>query len=293
MRRVLVLFNPKSGLFRSFRAVREALDRDWDVSGVDLIYQFTQSPQDGAEKVRRALQRGTDTVLVAGGDGTVSSVGRELIGSDVALGVIPAGSGNGFARHFEIPLDPRRAIAALARGRTRRIDVGVVQGRPFLVTCSIAWDAALVNSFEKMPLRGILPYVFAGVQEFFQYRTQPVDVVLDEVRTERFKAPLVFTMANLSEYGGGAKIAPQALPDDGKIELVVVHRQDIPSLLANLNKCFTGELHRVPGVFSQSVERLTIRRARATPIQMDGELVEAPACLEVSVLPRALKILIP
>ncbi len=273
--------------------MREALEQAWEGPGTDVRYQFTRSLEDAGDKARRAADDGTDIVLACGGDGTVSEIGRALIGTETTLGVLPAGSGNGFARHFEIPLGPARAALALADGRSVRIDVGTLNGRPFLVTCSIAWDAALVRSFEKMPVRGILPYVFAGVQEFFQYKPQPVEATLDTGERLRFPAPLVFTMANLSEYGGGAKIAPHARADDGKIELVVVRHQDVPSLLGNLGLCFAGKLRGVPGVVSRSVSSLTLSRRKATPVQMDGELTDAPTNLTVTTLPKALRILVP
>ena len=214
-RRVLVLINSKSGPGWSFTAMRREMDRCWDVDGVDLSYQFCQSVQDGIAKTRRAVDGGVDTILVAGGDGTVSTVGRVLVGSPVSLGVIPVGSWNGFARHFGIPLSPGKAVEALAHARTARSDVGVANGIPFLVTCSMAWDAAIVKSFEKLPVRGILPYVLAGVTEFLEHKAQAFEVELDAREPLSFPDPMVFTVANLTQYGGGARIAPHARADDG------------------------------------------------------------------------------
>ncbi len=132
-------------------------------------------------------------------------VGRELIGTPVTLGIIPTGNGNGFARHFATPLSPPRAVAALALGETRAIGVGVVGEAPFLVTCSMAWEAAIADAFEKAPIRGILPYVFAGMQELFEYDPQDFKVTLDSHKTIELKKPLLFTIANLSQYGGRQK----------------------------------------------------------------------------------------
>ena len=292
-RRVLVLVNPKSGLFWSFEPIRRALDRYWDVPGVDLLYQFSQSAEDGTAKARRAAEQGTDTVLVVGGDGTISTVGRALIGTGVALGAVPAGSGNGFARHFGIPLAGDRAVRALASATVQTIDVGVIGESPFLVTCSMAWDAALVQYFEKMPGRGILPYVFAGVQGFFEYEPQEMQVVLDSGERLDFPDPLVFTIANLTQYGGGAKIAPQASPDDGYLELVVAMRRDLPRLLGNLARVFDGSLNLIPEVISRRFQSLEVRRAQPARIQIDGEMRDAPAEVTVRAVPGALKVLVP
>jgi diacylglycerol kinase (ATP) len=293
MRRVLVLVNPKSGLPRSFTAMRHALDRHWEREGTDLYYQFSQSKADGIAKVQRAVEEGVETILVSGGDGTISTVGRVLIGTDVALGAIPTGSGNGFARHFGIPLSVDRAVEALARATVQPIDVGMVDGTPFLVTCSMAWDAAIVRSFEKFPLRGILPYVLAGFQEAFEYRVQAMQLCLDEGEQMNLPDPIVVTVANLTQFGGGAQVAPSAEADDGYLELVVLRRKDVPRALPQLPRLFDGSLQQIREVEFRRFRTLTVNREEATPIQIDGELVDAGTTVEVAVAPGALNVLVP
>lgn len=162
VRKVRVLINPRSGGWWSSQAIQKAFDEHWESGDVDLTYQFSRSVEDGQRKARRAVEEGTDTVLVVGGDGMVHTIGSVLVGTSTALGVVPVGSGNGFARHFDIPLDPENAVRALRRARRQSIDVGLANGRHFFVTCSLAWDAALVRSFEKFPMRGSLPYGLAA-----------------------------------------------------------------------------------------------------------------------------------
>lgn len=293
LRKVLVLINPKSGLPRMFTTMRQAFDRYWDHDDIELTYQFTQSKDDGIAKASRAVERGVDTIIVSGGDGTVSTISRVLVDTDTVLGVIPSGSGNGFARHFGIPLSAPKAVEALAAASVKPIDVGVVNGIPFFVTCSMAWDAAIVRSFEKSPLRGILPYVFAGVQEFFDYRPQDMSVTLADGESIDFKLPVLFTIANLTQYGGGAMIAPHAKEDDGKLELVVGLQRDFALILANLPRLFDGSMERIPRIVTRSSKSMIIHRANPVPIQVDGEVVDAPETIEVSVKPGALRVLVP
>lgn len=291
--RVLVLMNPKAGFASSLESVITAIGDHWDRPGVELSFQLSRSVEDGKAKTRRALAEQVDTIIVVGGDGMIHSIGSELVGSDIALGVIPTGSGNGFARHFAIPLKPEAAAAALAQADRLRIDVGHANGVPFFVTCSMAWDAAIVRSFEKSPVRGILPYVFSAVYEFFEYERQPFQASLDDAEPLSFKDPLLFTVANLTQYGGQAQIAPHACPDDGLMELVVVERRDAPLVLANLPRLFNGTIDRLAQVKTQRFQRLHVRRAKAAPIQMDGELVQSGADVVVTVLPKALTVLVP
>ncbi len=293
MRKVRVLINLKSGLPRLFTTLRNALDRYWDVTGTDLSYQFTQSKADGIAKAARAVEEGVDVILVSGGDGTVSTISRVLVDTPVVLGVIPGGSGNGFARHFGIPLSPAKAAAALAHASERRIDVGVVNDLPFFVTCSMAWDAAFVRTFEKYPMRGILPYVFAGVQEFFEYERQDMQVRFGDGECLELRRPMILTVANLTQFGGGAMIAPHACDNDGELEFVGALQKDFPLVLANLGRLFDGSATRIPRLLSRSASRMTITRDHAAPIQVDGEIVEAPERIEIGVKPLALRVLVP
>jgi len=290
---VLVIVNPKAGLRLSFSGMRRELDRVWDVTGTDLMYQFCQSGPDGYEKARRAVEDDVDVVLVAGGDGTINTVGRALVGTDVALGVIPAGSGNGFARHFGIPLSLANAVDALARAKVKKIDVGLVNDRPFFVTCSMAWDASIARGFEKFHIRGVLPYIFAGVNEFFEYEPQDIHVEVDSMENFTFRRALVFTIANMTQFGGGAKIAPRARADDGYLELVAALHQDVPKLFANIGKLFDGSLDELPEVMFRRFKELTVTRPRSSRIQIDGELVDAPRRIRITVKPGALNVLVP
>lgn len=293
LRRVRVLMNPRSGRGHAVASIVRAVDEAWAQPGVDVTYQFSHSAEDGRNKVQRAVQDGVDTILVAGGDGMVNTLGAELVGTSVALGVIPTGSGNGFARHFGIPLQIAAASAALARAVRCPIDVGVANGRPFFVTCSMAADASLVKTFEAFPFRGIVPYVFAAAYELFDYQPQPFRAILDD-RDELVVAnPLVFTVANLTQFGGGAVIAPQARADDGRLELVVLQKRDAGRALANVGRLFDGTLEAMPGLISRSFQHLVVEREKPAVIQVDGELQEAEAKVDVTLHPGQLTVLVP
>jgi diacylglycerol kinase family enzyme len=293
MKSVRVLVNPRSGLGGGLGPTLQAIESAWRDEGCEVTYQFSHDPADGRAKVRRALRDDVDVVLVVGGDGMVNTIGAELVGTDVALGVIPTGSGNGFARHFGIPLTPGKAAAALRDADRCAIDVGFANRRPFFVTCSMAADAAVARAFERSPVRGILPYVFAAAYELFEYVPQPFHVNVDGGEDLTFKDPLIFTIANLTEFGGGAKIAPQACADDGFLELVVVGRPDAARAMAGIGRLFDGTIDRVPGVVTRRFRRLEVRRRKVGDIQVDGELVEGLSDVIVSVKERALTVLVP
>lgn len=292
MKQVLVLVNPKSGIVGPYRYI-EAIEKVWDDATHDVSYQFSQSEKDGAEKVRRALARGTQTFLVVGGDGMVNSIGRELVGTEAVMGVIPAGSGNGFARHFQIPLSPERAADALKRGRVQRIDAGKANGHFFFVTCSMAWDAALVETFERYPFRGLVPYVLAGAQQLLEYRAQPFTAKLDGSETIELKQPLIFTVANLSQFGSDVLVAPDACADSGDLELVAIEKKNIPIVISQVHRFVEKTFHKLPQVTCRHFKQMKVTRQNRGPIQLDGEVFHTGETVEIEVFPSALNILIP
>lgn len=291
-RRVLALFNPKSGIWFTHYEVLAALRETWDTDEIALYYQESKSPTDGKRKVKQAIADGVDTVLVIGGDGMVNTIGSELVGSKVALAVVPAGSGNGFARHFGIPLRPAEAARVLFRGSRYSIDVGFVGRRPFFVTSSLAWDAELVKGFDSSPVRGVLPYVFSGIYHYFTYEPQDFEVDLDGKKIF-IKRPLLLTVANLTQFGGGATIAPNASPDDGLLSLVAVPRMEPLELLSKLRHLFDGRINEIPEIHTWDFKRMMVKRQRPDPIQIDGELIEAGHDLIYETRQGALKVILP
>ena len=288
-----VLVNRKSGTSWSFDRLEQAIAEHWDSGQTEVTYAFTHSKADGIAKARRARDAGIDLLAVAGGDGTVSTIAAELLGSRTCLAAIPIGSGNGFCRHFGIPLDLPNAIAALANGRVRTMDVGRANGQPFLVTCSMAWDAALVEEFNRSPFRGFLPYFVAGVVQYFEYKRQPMKATLDSGESFDLKAPVMFTIANLSQYGGGAILTNDACPEDGQLELIVARQKDVPAILSGIGMLIKGSISDLPKMIYRQFKEIHVERRDATPIQLDGELVESPRDVTVRVEPSALHVLTP
>jgi YegS/Rv2252/BmrU family lipid kinase len=291
MKKVLVLINPKSGISGPFRYIM-AIQNVWDNGEYDIFYQFSRSAVDGIEKVRRAIDLGVTTILVVGGDGMVNTIGCELVGSDVRLGVMPAGSGNGFARHFKIPMQPGPAAEALLNGQTAKIDVGKVNDRMFFVTCSLAWDGALVETFEKYPFRGLVPYVLAGAQQLLEYRAQPFHIEMDG-KEFKMKHPLIFTIANLSQFGSDFLVAPDAKADDGNLELVAIETKDMPMVLAQVHRFIEKTFHQHPLVCNHHFKKMTVRRENNSPLQIDGEIYNTTNDVTIEVIPSALNVIIP
>jgi YegS/Rv2252/BmrU family lipid kinase len=285
--KALFVVNERSGRRRSFdlhALIRKAVAYEHEVLGCDR-----KEALDGS--VDRAEAEGFDVVYAGGGDGTVHEMAKRLIGRRPALGVLPVGSGNGFARHVGLPLEPAAALAACSGGRFARIDTGVVNGFPFLGVMGIGFDATIADRFASSTVRGLESYVREGLRAFAGFEAEEYEVTIDG-RTTRNRA-FVIAVANAGQYGNNARVAPLASLQDGLLDVVVVEDARVlrmPFLLARL---FSGTFHRAAGVTSLQATEVRIRRLTEGAAHLDGEPVTLPADLHVRVVPSSLRLLVP
>ena len=235
------------------------------------------------------VQRGAETVVAWGGDGTVNEVASELVFRKAALGLVPGGSGNGLARELGLPQrDPKQALVTALQGGSRWIDVGELGGRLFFNVAGIGFDAHLAGIFNASLSRGVRRYVVSAVRELWKYR--PKHYVLDTGQSSVSKTALIVALANTRQYGTNMQIAPLARPDDGFLELVVVPPIPLVTTLWRAPRLLTGTIHRVPGVTMESIRSLDITSPALHAFHVDGEVYPAAGKLAAKVYPQALQI---
>lgn len=290
--RIRAILNPKAGV-ASLRA-RAAVEKgrpSWD----DLTLQLTTGPGDAVRLAGAAAEAGADLVLAVGGDGTVNEVARGLLGTDVALGIVPVGSGNGLARALGIPREPEAALAALEAGVRRRMDVGLLNGLPFLNVAGVGFDAAVSEAFHhnrrRGGQRGLLGYLGRSLAEIRSYRASPLRL---EAGGETVGlTPFVVTFANGPQYGSGAVINPGGRLDDGRLEVVVFADGPLLSLLAAAPRLFFGGLERSARYRRIPAAHATITADAPLPVHRDGDPEPRATRVEVALQPRALAVVVP
>jgi len=285
--KILFIVNPFSGI-KNWEKVVGYIKNAWDTSGHTYEVQTIWQMHQGEELARQAVVDGYDIVAAVGGDGTVNEIARGLIGSDTALAVIPAGSGNGFARHFNIPLSRQKAVKRLLNPEYFQMDVGEINGQMFLITCGAGMDGNISKLFNASPRRGLLSYFSAVIRSLLGYKLPIVKIVLEENVIE--VEPIFITAANLSQYGGGVRIAPGADPFDGYLDLCIVKRMSPLLVLYHWPKIFTGRIRRIPATTIIKVKDVTIHTEFSEPVHYDGESMEPVNKLKVKIKPKALKI---
>jgi diacylglycerol kinase (ATP) len=238
----LFIINPKSGDKKNKPTILNKIKQTFQDSPITCDFEFTAGPGDATVIAQRAVAKNYLMVIAAGGDGTVNEVARALVNSPVSLGILPLGSGNGLARSFHIPLHVDHAVSLLRNPKFISIDVGVVDGQMFVGVCGVGFDAMIGHKFQEFGPRGLLPYFIIGIREYFRYRSR--QFILHASSQTLTVNPLLITVANTRQYGGGAIIAPSADFQDGLLDVCMIEKISIFKALFVLPLLFTGQIER-------------------------------------------------
>jgi YegS/Rv2252/BmrU family lipid kinase len=290
--RAAVIINPIAGLRlpgdtpeRRVALARRMLAR----YGVEGAVWVTERAGHAGELATRAVADGYDLVVAWGGDGTVNEVAVTMIQSAAALGVVPAGSGNGLAHGLGLPVRPAAALEKALTGSARSIDVGEFGGRRFFNVAGVGFDAAIAARFNRQGhVRGLLAYVQSIAPRFLSYGAVPCLIEADGERIAQ--SVLLVTIANCREFGGHAVIAPHARPDDGLLDLVVIPDRSAVDRLSLVPHVFAGTLDRAARVLMRRVKSVRIAFEQPQAYHVDGEAHEGAPVLEARILPGALTV---
>jgi YegS/Rv2252/BmrU family lipid kinase len=270
--RALLIINPVSGPARRGRGADrfQLATSTLEKLGVPAEIRLTERGGHAHDLAREAVAAAIDLVIAWGGDGTINEIGRALVRSGTALGIVPGGSGNGLARDLGIPFDPAKALERAFRLPTRAIDAGELGGRLFFNVAGIGLDAHVaVVVATRLNHRGLLPYVMASGRDLLRYL--PVEYSI-EADSQQFRSTaVVVAMANSRQYGFGARIAPHAMLDDGLLDLVIVEDRKLIGNLARLPFLFAGTVDRRTGVTVSKVRTISVRSRIPMLFHVDGE----------------------
>tara|TARA_B100001250_G_scaffold40975_1_gene32448 strand:+ start:34485 stop:35354 length:870 start_codon:yes stop_codon:yes gene_type:complete len=250
---------------------------------------YTKKRGDASIITKDAVKKDIDIVIVVGGDGTVNECLKSLINTNTALGVIPCGSGNGFAYHIGMHRNPELCLKQLKEAKFKIIDTGIANGLPFVNVSGIGFDAHIAKLFSKEKRRGLISYIKLIIKEL-NYYPQEYNIKYKTIR-KSVKAYMI-SFANGSQYGNNIVISPMAKLEDGLLDFVVVKefpKWKIPFFLMYIA---TGNIH-----LSKYVE---IIKCKSMEIEcnnslshLDGEPNKLKNPVNINLLPKSLKILKP
>jgi YegS/Rv2252/BmrU family lipid kinase len=244
-----------------------------------------------AHASQAALEASADETIVAmGGDGLVGALAAAVRGR-VPLGVLPAGRGNDFARELGVPFDIPGASRVLAQGVERSLDLGEANGQPFICIASTGFDSeANKIANEVRFVKGNLVYAYAAIRALVSWRRARFSLKLDgqELGLEGYTV----VAANTRFYGGGMKVAPEADPTDGLLEVVLIGQTSKLRFLGNLPKVFSAKHVELDGVKVFRAREVEIAADRPFDVYADGEILTSlPAT--VRLIPDAVRVIAP
>lgn len=287
-----VIVNPIAGGNRA----RRVWERISDLAAAEtttLTLSETRAPGHATELAYSALADGAKRVIVVGGDGTLQEVVAALKGSAVVLGVVPAGTGNDFARTHRIPRDPRSALRVALGGSIKAIDLGVVNERIFINVAGVGFDAEVAAwaKYRSRRFGGPVVYLAGVFAQLWAYSPQLLKYAVDRQPALEERCILI-AVGNGRYYGGGMMICPEADAADGLFDVVIGGDLGKLETLRLLPKVFGGRHLGQPKVKTARGERVEISGPGFLTVHADGEPAgRLPAVFEI--LPRALLVAAP
>lgn len=287
-KRIQFIINPISGIHKK-SDIPGLIDMHLDKEQFDYGISFTEYRKHAVKIAKKCTKDGIDIVCAVGGDGSVHEVGTALIGKKTQMAIIPVGSGNGLARHLNIPLNVKDAILCINDGKYIKMDTVKVNNRSFIGIGGYGFDAVVAKEFDKGKKRGLLGYVLTVIREFFKYN--PLNVSIDIDGKVKSLPVMLCTVANSSQFGNGFTVSPESDVTDGELELCILKPFSIwsaPSIAYNFfrkkaQKAKFGEVIR----FKKARIKLSKKIAH-----YDGEPIDVTDELRVSVVPKSLNILV-
>ena len=287
-KKIVFVVNPKSGT-QGKKAILKWIDERLDRSIYDYSIVNTEYAGHATQIAATAVQNKVDVVVAIGGDGTINEIARSLVHTQTALGIIPCGSGNGLARHLQIPMDPKAAIDILNQGYLNCIDYGKINNIPFFCTCGVGFDAFVSLKFADSGKRGLLTYLENTLHESLTYQPETYEIENEE-GTVKYKAFLI-ACGNASQYGNNAYIAPQASLTDGLMDVTILEPftvLEVPNLSFQL---FNKTIDQNSRIKTMRAKKIKIHRAKEGVLHFDGDPLMAGKELEVEIIPSGLHVI--
>jgi YegS/Rv2252/BmrU family lipid kinase len=288
MKNIAFIVNPISGTKaknRVAKLIRELLDLQQFAPTVVV----TEYAGHATQLAQQFAMEDYYAVVAVGGDGTINEVASGLIGTNTALGIVPNGSGNGFARHLDISTRMNRAIEMLNSSEVINVDYGLVNNLPFFSTCGVGFDAIVAQDFSDSS-RGFKGYVQSIFKDLFQYTPETYQLNGDGI--DMTTTAFLVNFANAGQWGYDAYIAPKASVQDGWLDVAIVSEFPMTAAAGLALSLFTKNIDEKLHMNTIRAKELTLTRTSEGPMHIDGTPVMMPAELHVKIVEEGLKVLV-
>ena len=290
-KKIIFIINPISG-HHNKNNFPNLVEKHIDKNQYEYSIVFTEYAGHATELTMKAIEDNFDYIAAVGGDGTINEVAKCFIGKRQILFIVPLGSGNGLARHLELPFKPERLIKeVINKGKVYKIDTAVMNDIPFISIAGIGFDALIADYFAKDENRGFMTYAKLVTEKYPNYRQKEYTLILDDEKTIECK-PFFVTFANSSQFGYNAEISPKASVQDGLIDVCIFKKPTILEVPIVATYFLAKQIDKSNFIDIYKAKKIKVTRKVAEVANIDGEAVELSKDITVEIIPLSLNILL-
>ena len=290
-KKVLVVINPISGITGK-KQLPFTIQEHFKESNFELDVRTSEYKGHAKILAQEAVAKEYHYVLAVGGDGTVNEIARELVQSQTVLGIIPKGSGNGLARHLNIPLQTKKALDVIKSENVTPVDYCTANDNFFFATFGVGLDAKVSKAFSESKTRGLITYASNSIMEFAKLKPERYTITPCEGEPFTLDALLV-TCANASQWGYNAYVAPHASVQDGLLDMVILLPFPIYDAAPLGIQFLTKTIEKNNYVKTIKTANVIIERDNEGVAQVDGEPILLGKKIEIKTFKGGLKALVP
>lgn len=297
-RKILYFINPVSGPNRK-PLLKDAIVKKMHEQKIPFEIAFTNPNGEYPGLADKIKREDITDVVICGGDGTVNQIVSCLLGTDVNIGIIPCGSGNGLALAAKIPRNINKALEMILTGNSTFIDAFFINEKFSCMLCGVGFDAQVAHDFAMQPKRGLTTYVIQSVKNFITAKPYLFDITCSG---KTFSTEAYFiSVANSNQFGNNFTIAPKASLHDGLLDVIVVKKMSKARMIwAVLQQIRSGEVgtqeernfHKREVLYFQT-DKLIIHNHQLAPLHIDGDPAETSKKFKIEVLLKAFKLIMP
>ncbi len=289
-KKIVFIINPISGVAAKGN-IEKIIDDNIDTNKYDYYVEYTKGPGHATEICMIHVENGTDIIVAVGGDGSVNEIAKGISGTNVILGIIPAGSGNGLAHHLKIPRQFKQAIDIINQGKVIRMDTGSINDKLFVSIAGIGFDGLVARKFAESKRRGFLTYLRIVTEEYPNYR--PRRYVLSFNGKEIKTKALFISFANSDQFGYNTSIAPGAQVDDGLLDITIMKKPMMIELPFLASLLYWRKIDFSKHIEIYKTNELILKTRRRRWVNIDGEPVKMKKKLHIKVYPQTLNVIVP
>ena len=287
-KKIRFIINPKSGIGKQ-QKIEKLIASHIDARLFDHEICYTQAKAHATELSREAAERNYDAVVAVGGDGTINEVAQGVVHTETAIGIIPAGSGNGLAHFLNIPLKTRKGLDIINRFRVKPMDTGEINGRLFVSIAGVGFDSHVAERFSQSKKRGFWAYARIAFTEYIKYNPKRFRIYVNGKKINR--SAFMLSFANSDQFGFNARISPTAVIDDGYLDFCIVRKPLIYYAAFVIPFIFMGLAHKTPFVNIIRAKEIRVIQHKNNIAHIDGDEINMGKELNVRILPASLRII--